>query len=347
LLVGRTGADLRVGLDLTIEEALYLRAAALDAAYMGRLDELAGIGRTLDQTTATLAGIVGAARGVATQQAVLETLRAQTASAIADARAHRPVSQSRQLSDLLVSFLAQRTSDLVTAATLGEVGKLDDAARDAAAHSDDVARPLAAELASLAGTDVSGPTEDAEVDLRLGLSRLLQEHVFLAGRAMSAASAQRDADLQAALAAADANAAEFGARMRDLYGEPLANRLTDGQRDHVRALAKLAQGGDRDQALSTLERVRTELDALLAIANPLLPRGIGISQQRLTDHELTSAADAFVARDWGSAYGHLHQAARQSQRLADLIARASVDRFPSRFTTTPAAPPRQSPVPAE
>ena len=83
VLVGRSGSDVRVGLDLVLEEGVYLHAAALDAAAADRRDELVAIARTLDQNSSTLAAIVGAVRGRQTQQTLLDQERGQTVDLLA------------------------------------------------------------------------------------------------------------------------------------------------------------------------------------------------------------------------------------------------------------------------
>jgi hypothetical protein len=87
--------------------------------------------------------------------------------------------------------------------------------------------------------------------------------------------------------------------------------------------------------MGSLDRARTALDALLAAANPLLPRGMLLAVLRSTDQELVGAVDATAAHDWAAVYGHLHQAARLSQRFGDAVAQATVDRYPGRYLASP------------
>jgi hypothetical protein len=337
VLVGRNGSDVRVGLDLALEENVYLAAAAIEAAAHERDDELAGTARTLDQTAATLAAIVGAVRGPEAQQALLEALRRQTAEVLdytrgTGARPSAPPDallqqRAQGLLDIVDSAIGADSADAVHATTT---------LRAAAARMDDVVRPLAADLAAQVPAQVAGATDAVEVELRLALDRRLQERVFLVGRALSASVDGRDVDRQAAAQTADATAEELGQLFAPFYGDSVATHLAGALRERNAALLGPTSSGNRDSSANALELARDELDSTFSGANALLPRGMLVVQLRAEDQELLATVDALGARDWGSAYGHLHQAARLSQRFGDALAQATADRFPGRFLPTPA-----------
>ncbi|MCA1645936.1 MAG: hypothetical protein LC797_10900 [Chloroflexi bacterium] len=137
------------------------------------------------------------------------------------------------------------------------------------------------------------------------------------------------------LAAADSSADEFGQRLAAVWGPDLGNGLADRLRAETATLVSLASGGSRSQAAGDLDRLRGEIDGLLSQANPLLPKGLLSQQLRPSDQPLLMATDAFVARDFVSAYTRLAEAARQVQKPADAIALSIVDRFPGRYLLVP------------
>jgi hypothetical protein len=318
-----------VSLDLVLEEGVYLTAAALDAAAADRRDELVAITRSLDQNSSTLAAIVGAVRGRQTQQTLLDLLRGQTVNLLASEQSNQaqlaaslasPTLTAQQLEPLL-DQRARAQRAIAEAATAQDVPRELAAIRTAAQQADDLARPLAKALAAEVPAEAPGQTDNAEIQLRLALDRRLQEQVYLVGRAISAAGS-RDAD---------ATAIELGQQLAPIYGEHMTSDLVSTLDQHTAALLGLASGSDRDVANSSLDRARTALDGQLAAANPLLPRGMLLAVLRSQDQELVGAVDAAAARDWAGAYGHLHQAARLSQRVGDALAQATVDRYPGRY----------------
>ncbi|HEY3059295.1 MAG TPA: hypothetical protein VGL99_10010 [Chloroflexota bacterium] len=324
VLVGYSGSDLRVGLDLALEENLYLTAAAIAAAAAQRTDELAGLSRTLDQTSSTIAAIVGAVRGSQAQQTLLDGLRAQIATVLSAARGEGATFDV-DTTDPVLRARGVALRMLVLNATPIDLATL----RNTLAGMDDVARPLAADLAERAAAQLAGPTDEPETQLRLAVDRHVQEHVLLLGLALHPGG-PTNAD------APNAPLDELAQQLAPIYGEPMARGLASVLHEHTTALLST----NRPLAPVALDQARADLDALLATANPLLPKGIISAQLRAADQELLAAADSFVARDWGSAYSHIHQAARLSQRVGDAIALATTDRYPGRFlaTPTPASP---------
>jgi hypothetical protein len=334
VLVGRSGSDVRVGLDLVLEEGVYLHVAALDAAAADRRDERAAIARTLDQNSSTLAAVVGAVRGRQTQQDLLDLLRARTVNLLASGQGDVATANSSapQLNPILDQRLRAHTA-IAEAAKAQDVPRELTAIRQAAEQADVLAKPLAAALAAEVPAEAPGPTDNAEVQLRLALDRRLQERVYLLGRAISAQAGTRDAEQQAAAQAADNTVMEFGQQLAGIYGDPTTSDLVNTLRERNTALLSLAS--ERDSALGSLDRTRTALDGQLATAKQLLPRGMLLAVLRSEDQELVGAVDAAAAHDWAAAYGHLHQAARLSQRFGDAVAQATVDRYPGRYLAQP------------
>jgi hypothetical protein len=290
VLAGRSGADVRVALNLLLQEQVYLTASAMNAASAARLDELIGVTPTLDQNSVVLAQVLGAVKGQATAVALLDAWRGQVADLIAYAQGQ----QSVALADLdrrraavagemaMADFSSAAADDLLRRRTQAQLDMAESLARHdsaeatrrlrvAAATSDELARPLAAAIAAQVPRLAPGPTEGLDTDVRIGLSRGLQEHMYVTGAAVAAAADGRPIDLQALSAAADLNSTELGAQLGSVWGPDLGSGLADRLRAETAALVSAASGGDRPQAATDLDRLRGELDGLLSGANPLLP----------------------------------------------------------------------------
>ncbi|MGI9147629.1 MAG: hypothetical protein ACR2IK_13915 [Chloroflexota bacterium] len=354
VLAGRSGADVRVTLNLLLQEQLYLSAAAMDAARNARLDELIGVSGALDQNSILLAEVVGAVKGDAAARTQLENWRGLEADLIQYAQGR----QSAASADLdrrtliiaeqfaLGGLLPAVVADLLRARVKTQLMLADaivshDAAqvaqrlRLAAATSDDLARPLAAAISAQVPTPAPAPTEGLDIDVRILLSRLLQEHTFLTGAAVDAAADGRSLDLEALVGAADENATDLGAQLTPAYGQPVGDGLTNRVRAETGWLVSVASGGDRPRAAADLVRNRSEVDAMLSAANPLLPAGLVDQELRASGQPLLTAADAFVARDFGTAFTRLRESARQSRKAAESVALSLVDRYPGRYLVLP------------
>jgi len=354
VLAGRSGADVRVALNLLLQEQVFVSAAAMDAASNARLDELIGVSATLDQNSLAIAEVLGAVKGQATAEVLLDAWRglmadlvryAQGQQSAAGADIDRRIAViaaqltfpglSRSAADGLVH--TQMEAELALADAIGSHDTVQAAQRlrAAAAATDALAQPLAAAISAQAPAEAPPPTVGLDIDVRLGLTRMLQEQVYLTGAAVDAAADSRSGDLQAYLKATDANAADLGGQLGGVYGPELGTGLTDRLRAETAALVAVASGGDRARAAADVVRLRTELDGLLSSANQLLPPGLVAQQLRASDQPLLTAADAFAARDFNTAFTRLRESARQSQKAADSVAVSIVDRYPARYFAQP------------
>lgn len=360
-LAVRSGADLRVSLDQALQENAYLTAAAMQAASSGRLDELIGISAMLDQCTLGIAEIVGNLKGQAAAQALTDGLRAQTSdlitysqsqpggqspSAPADLDQQRATiagqlatgSFSEQAADTVVQRRTEQALSLANSLGSHDAAQTSEQLATLIDSSGDLSEPLASAMASQIPS-LSPPTTDgADIDLRLLISRALLEHVYLSGAAAAAAADGRTVDAQAySGAAADADD-DLANELDSEYGDDVGNGVGDRLRDQTQVLVSTASGGDRRQATADVERLRGEIDTLLAGANPLLAPGLLTEELRASDQPMLSAVDAFATRDFATAYARLHEAARQSQKPAETLATAIVDRYPGRYLVLPSSP---------
>jgi hypothetical protein len=358
VLAGRSGADVRVALNLVLQEQLYLSAATVDAASSARLDELIGVSAALDQNSIALAEIVGAVKGELAARTVLDAWRGLVAdfvlygqggqaAATADLDRRRPAIAAQlalgnlpqgAVDDLLRAHIQTQLS-VADAIVSHDPTQMVQRLRVAAAASDALARPLAAAISAAVPVAAPPPTEGLDIDVRIGLARLLQEHTYLTGAAVAAAADGRRLDLEALRGAADQNATDLGAQLALAYGQPVADGLADRVRAESAALVSVASGGDRAQAARDLARLRGELDTLLSTANQLLPPGLLGQELRASGQPLLTAADAFAARDFGTAFTRLRESARLSQKAADSVALSLVDRYPGRYFVLPTPTP--------
>jgi len=357
--VGHSGADLRISLDLLLQEQVYLTSAALGAAGAARLDELIAASSSLDQNAASVGQLIGAVKGQPTGQQALGDWRALSADLVSyvqgqagPARADLAARRASLAGALaLGDFSADAANSLLQSRLDAQLSLADSVVahdptravqltRAAAAASDDLARPLAAAIAAAQPDQVPPPTDGADVDLRANFAHLIQERVYLLGAAEDAGGDRRSAEQQAATSAADANAGDLGALIASVYGSETGSAYRQRLQAENAAFVAAASGGNRAQAAADVERLRGELDELVAGVNALLPHGLLAQEERAVDQPLLVAADAFLAHDWSAAYARVHDAARQSQRVADSLGESSIDRYPSRFlaTPTPSAP---------
>ncbi|HEY1294660.1 MAG TPA: hypothetical protein VGJ60_16405 [Chloroflexota bacterium] len=350
----RSGADLRVVLDQTLQENAYLTAAAMQAASSARLDELIGASSMLDQNNLLLAEIIANVKGQAAAQALVDALRAHTSNLILYSQAPASVvpgdldNQSAAIATQLATGALSEpaAADAVQRRTQQELALANSlAAHDPAqttqrlatlvGSSTDLSRPLATAMASQLPDLLPPTTEGADIDVRLKLGSSLLRRLYLSGAAIDAAADNRAADAQAYAAAADLVADDLAKQLGDMYGAEVGKSVGDSLRLETEALVSAASGGDRHQASADIDRLRGQIDSVLAGANSLLAPGLLTQQLRATDQPMLTASDAFEARDFATAYARLHEAARLSQKPALTLALAIVDRYPGRYLVLP------------
>jgi hypothetical protein len=196
---------------------------------------------------------------------------------------------------------------------------------------DQLSEPLAAALASQLHDLSPANTQGADIDLRRRLDDDVVDRVYLSGAAIDAAADTRPADAEAYVSAADQAGDDFGNQLGGVYTSDVTTGLADRLRTETSDLASAAGGGDRHQASSDVDRLRSEIDGELSGGNPLLAPGLIAEQLRASDQPLFSAVDAFLTRDYSTGYARLHASARAAAKAADTIGLAMVDRYPGRY----------------
>lgn len=355
VLVGHSGSDVRVALVMLLQDNAFLSLATEEAAANGRLDELIATSIALDQNATNLSDIVAASKDQRSGQQVLNDLRGMNVDLVQYAQGNQDAAR-RDLDTRGSSLADQLAMGSLSSAAVGSLlharfGQQLTVADAALAHdesralhqarseaNDDLARPWAAAIAARQSEQVPPPTEGSDVDLRVAFARQMQERVYLLGWALEAAADHRPAQATAATQADDDNATQLGSLVASAYGLDAGNAYADRLRAESTALLSVANGGDRQQALGMLDRARGDLDSIISGANFILPRGLLTDEYRAVDQSLLAASDALVAHDYATAYTRVREAARLSQKGADSLSEAIVDRYPGRFLVAPTPP---------
>ena len=359
IVAGRSGADVRVALDSLLQEQVYLVAAAMDASSNGRLDELIGASSALDQNSRAIAQLIGAVKGQATAQALADAWRAQAADLVQLARPQPDPSVAADLERQGSAIAALVALDQLSASAAEDLLRQRVAAFRAVADavagrdpvaaaaqvqatvlgSDALARPLSAAISATVPAQAPAPSEGLDIDLRLAIARDLLARVYVVGAAAAAAGDGRAADLSAQSSTVDQTVDDLGKQLTSEWSDDITRSVAERLRAESAALISIASGGDRRAAAATVDRVRSELDNVLAAANPLLPPGLLAQQLRASDQPLLTAADAFAARDYLNGYTRLREAARQTTKPATTLALSMVDSHPARYLALPTPSP--------
>ncbi len=183
----------------------------------------------------------------------------------------------------------------------------------------------------------ASPNSVSASDLRTLLNNLLEEHVYLAGTATGAALRADDAGFKAAAATLDQNTVELGKAVNAAYGADAEKAFLNLWRAHIGMFVDYTQGAaandsaKKQKAMTDLDGYRRDFDAFLSGANPNLPKGA--VAQLLTPHVqlLEKAIDGQAAKDTNAAFDNLHQAAHQSQQIADPLGAAIAKQMPDKF----------------
>jgi hypothetical protein len=174
------------------------------------------------------------------------------------------------------------------------------------------------------------------LDLRIDLDRLLGEHTFLAAIAMRARLAE-GADLEAAVAALDANSSEFATKIGAIYGTQAQLDFDTLWRSHTRYyLDYVGAVADRDAAaqeaaVAGLREYRADFSRFLANANPFLSADALEAMLATHTNHLVDQVTAYAAEDYQLAYDLLREAYAHTGELAAGLGGAIAEQFPQPF----------------
>jgi hypothetical protein len=166
----------------------------------------------------------------------------------------------------------------------------------------------------------------------------LTEHAALAGLATQKVF-DGAPDTAAVVGQLDENTIILTAHIQALYGQQAAEQFLRLWRDHIQFFAdytmgwKMNDAAMRQRAQQGLAGYVTGISALLAGANPNLPRPV--LEQAFTAHvqQLAGAVDAYAAREFDETYMLMHEAHMHMVMSGTVLSGGIVAQFPNLFVS--------------
>jgi hypothetical protein len=182
------------------------------------------------------------------------------------------------------------------------------------------------------------PSADTKAaDLRSALDQLLGEHVQLAADATNAALNGRDAEVEAAAGALDANSVDIANAIGSVYGKEAGEAFLGLWRSHIGMVVDYTVGtaskdkAKQDKAVGELMQYTQDFGAFLASANPNLPKDAVAGLVKTHVLTLKDVIDAQAAGDQAKAFAATRTAYAHMGMIADPLAGAIVKQFPDKF----------------
>jgi cytochrome c556 len=183
----------------------------------------------------------------------------------------------------------------------------------------------------------AGPDSGAS-ELRSGLTAQLQEHVYLAGIAVSQGVAQGldSGEFKAAASTLDANSQALADSIGSVYGDGAGKQFLALWRKHIGFFVDYTKGkATKDKALvaqakKNLDGYRTDFGAFIASANPNLPADAVAAELKPHIQTLEAAIDSAVAGK-SDVFDKLRTAADHMPMTAQILAAGIVKQYPSKF----------------
>jgi hypothetical protein len=367
-----TAADLRATLTSLLGEHVQLAASATGAAIGGRQAQFDAVVGALDANSVDLSKAIGSVYGADAESAFLAAWRSHigffvdytTGVATKDqAKADKAVQDLLGYAEAFGIFLSQANPNLpkdavaslvrehiltlksvVDAQAAGDPVGAFNSTRSAYGHMDMMAVALAGGIAKQFPDKFTGPADSPAAALRGTLTKLLQEHAYVAARATGAAIGGRQAEFQAAASSLDSNSLDLAAAIGSVYGPDAQQGFLVGWRNHIGFFVDYTTGvatkdqAKADKAVQDLVGYADAFGTFLSQANPNLPKDA--VTKLVTEHILTlkSVVDAQAASDQPRVYSELRKAYAHMTMLADPLSAAIVKQFPDKFGGAPAAP---------
>jgi hypothetical protein len=362
---GGKAGDLRLGLDLLLEEHVYLAGFATSEALLGNDAGFKGAAAVLDTNTVGLGKAIGTAYGSDAEAKFLELWRAHIGmfaayakgaaakddaakqKARADLDGYRrdfdafitganPNLPKGAVAELLVPHVEHLTAAIDGVAS-GDFQAGFSALKMAADQTEKIADPLAIAIVKQFPDKFPGNPTSKAVDLRVTLNDLLGEHVYLAGLPVRMALAGSDPGFKAGAAVLDENTVELSKAIGSVYGAEAEAKFLELWRAHIGMFVEYTQraaandDAKKSKAKADLDGYRRDFDAFITGANPNLPKGAVASL--LVEHVdgIVKAIDALAAKDYAAGYRDLKMAEDHSQMIADPLSGAIVKQFPAKF----------------
>ena len=177
----------------------------------------------------------------------------------------------------------------------------------------------------------SGPATDTGAsELRSTLTAGLQEHVYLAGIAISTGvgSGLDSDEFKASAATLDNNSKALSEAIGSVYGDDAGKQFLAIWRDHIGMFVDYA--GGNEMAKKDLDGYRAEFGAFLAGANPNLTEEAVADELKPHVASVIAVIDSAKAKD-GKTYDLLREAASHMPQTANVLAGAIVKQMPEKF----------------
>ena len=362
-------SELRSGLTALLQEHVYLAGIAINTGVNAGLDskEFTAAAGTLDENSKGLSEAIGGVYGDDAGKQFLALWRDHIGMFVAYTKAKATGDKAgvmKARKDLdgyraeFGAFIASANPELTEEAVaeelkphvssvfatidsvVGKKGDVFEKLRAAAGHMPGTANVLAGAIAKQMPDKFTGSTEAGASELRAGLTALLQEHVYLAGIAVSQGVGEGldSKQFTAAAASLDENTKGLSEAIGSVYGDEAGQQFQSLWRDHIGmfvAYTKAKATGDEagvKKARKDLDGYRAEFGAFLASANPELTEEAVADELKPHVASLFKAIDSVVAgkpsvfRNLRAAAGHMPNTANV---LAGAIAAQMPDKFPS------------------
>jgi hypothetical protein len=290
---------------------------------------------------------------VAYTQAVAKNDSAGAQKALADLTAYAKT-VGTTLNSVNANLPAAAVTDMVTmhATTLkavidaqkaGDQPKVYAATRTAYHHMDEFADTLAVATARKFPEKFPGDADSKASTLRSGMTSLLREHVLLAASATGAALGGRTAEYQAAATALNgptaSNTTDIVGAVRSVYGDDVGNAFNGLWRSngHIPAFVAYTQAvakGDKaaaDKAVADLLAYANTFGTTMNSVNSYLPADAVTKDIQMHATTLKAVVDAQKAGDATATATTLREAVKHMSGTADVLAGATVQKFPDKF----------------
>ncbi len=210
-------------------------------------------------------------------------------------------------------------------------------------HMDEFAATLAGATVAKFPDEFEGNPTDAASDLRAGMTSLLQEHVLLAASATGAALGGRQSQFDAAAFSlngpAASNTADLVGAIGSVYGSEVGTAF-DGlwrSEGHIPGFVAYTQAvaadddAAKDEAVADLVAYAKTFGETMNQVNENLPAAA--VEEAITGHATTLIAviDAQKAKDAAGAATALREAAHHMSGTANVLAEATIRKFPEKF----------------
>lgn len=358
-------ADLRVTLNLLLSEHLIVAAKATGAALDGRMADYMAYGTVLGQNSTDVGAIINQAFGpqAATQfNAIWAAHNGYVVDYVGGVAMMDEAKKATAVQNLTTIYVPQfsmllssatgldlkAVTDLVTAHILTTKAVIDAQAaktwpvafmntRAAFKHMQMLADPLAKAIAVKVPALYPGDASAKSVDLRVALNQLFQEHVYLATMTSNACTGDRKDEFMAAGAAVGMNAADVGTAVGSVYGPEAMTQFNTIWNAHDGYFVNYILGTATKNAAMQGQAVKDLTEVYIPQFSTFLSTATGLPQMALagliTEHVLTakSVVDAQGLKDFPTASNADRAAAKHMQMMADSLAKAIVEKFPTKF----------------